>query len=251
MRAFGAVGQECFTPPKPGAAAVYRIALQVSSRTRMSPVSHSTLVNSEMWGHGLLDLLAGSSGRGRMKLLFDFFPVVVFFITFKMHDDTNQGILVATAVIIVATIVQVAISWMMSRKVEKMHIITLVLVVTFGGITLLLEDEIFIKWKPTVVNWLFALAFLGSEYISKKSFIRRLMEGNINLPEPVWKRLNLAWVGFFLVAGALNLYVVYNFDTDTWVNFKLFGLLALTVVFMVLQGLYLMRHVQDEESPEQ
>jgi len=185
-----------------------------------------------------------------MKLLFDFFPVVLFFITFKMHDDTNQGILMATAVIIVATIVQVAISWMMSRKVESMHVITLVLVVTFGGITLLLEDEIFIKWKPTVVNWLFALAFLGSEYIGKKSFIRRLMEGNINLPDPVWKRLNLAWVGFFLVAGALNLYVVYNFDTDTWVNFKLFGLLALTVVFMVLQGLYLMRHVQHEESPE-
>ena len=185
-----------------------------------------------------------------MKLLFDFFPVLLFFVTFKLYDDPQAGILAATLVIIVATIVQVAVSWVMHKRVEKLHIITLALVVMFGGITLLLEDEIFIKWKPTVVNWLFALVFLGSEFIGKKSLIRRLMDAKITLEDNIWTRLNLSWITFFLVAGALNLYVVYNYDTDTWVNFKLFGLLGLTFAFIVLQGFYLVHHIQDDETDE-
>jgi intracellular septation protein len=167
-----------------------------------------------------------------MKLLFDFFPVLLFFITFKMHEDPQRGILVATAVIIAATLVQVGVTWFRNRRVEKMHVVTLVLVVIFGGATLLLKDEIFIKWKPTVVNWLFAIAFLASEFIGSKNLVRRMMESSVQLPDFVWRRLNLSWVMFFTVMGVLNLYVVYNFDTDTWVDFKLFGLLILPGTFM-------------------
>lgn len=183
-----------------------------------------------------------------MKLLFDFFPVLLFFIAFKLHEDPQQGILSATAVIIVATIVQVGLSWAFRRRVEKLHLITLALVVLFGGITLALEDEIFIKWKPTVVNWLFAVAFLGSEFIGAKSIVRRMMEGKIELPRPVWRKLNLSWVSFFTVMGFLNLYVIYNFDTATWVDFKLFGLMGLTFAFVIAQGFYLMRHIKSEDD---
>ncbi|MCP5151304.1 MAG: septation protein A [Ectothiorhodospiraceae bacterium] len=186
-----------------------------------------------------------------MKLFLDFLPVILFFVAYKMHDDPHRGMLVATAVIIVATAVQVAITWLRNRKVERMPLVTLALVVVFGGATLLLEDEIFIKWKPTVVNWLFALAFLGSQFIGGKNLVQRMMEGSVKLPTAIWNRLNLGWVGFFLAMGVVNLWVVYNFDTDTWVNFKLFGLLGLTVLFVVAQGLYLMRHVEPEPDAEE
>jgi intracellular septation protein len=186
-----------------------------------------------------------------MKLLFDFFPVVLFFITFKMHEDPQQGILVATAVIIVATVAQVAVTWLRQRRVQKMHLVTLALVVVFGGATLLLKDEIFIKWKPTVVNWLFAAAFLASEFIGKKNLVRRMMDASVNLPDIAWRKLNLSWVVFFSVMGVVNLYVVYNFDTDTWVDFKLFGLLGLTLVFVVAQSFYLVRHMEAEDGPEE
>ncbi|MDX1433494.1 MAG: septation protein A [Gammaproteobacteria bacterium] len=182
------------------------------------------------------------------KLLFDFFPVVLFFVTYKMYDDPQEGIIAATAVIIAATCVQVAISWFRHRRVEKMHLITLAVVVALGGVTIALNDEIFVKWKPTAVNWLFAAVFLASEFVGRKNLVRRLMDAKIELPAQVWTRLNLSWVAFFTLMGALNLYVVYNFDTDTWVNFKLFGLLGLTLVFVLLQAVYLMRHVSDDED---
>ena len=183
-----------------------------------------------------------------MKLLFDFFPIVLFFVAYKMHDDPHQGFIVATAVIIVATAAQVLVMWLRERRVEKMHLAVLVIVVVFGGITLALDDEIFFKWKPTVVNWLFAVVFLGSEFIGAKNVVRRLMESKVKLPDPVWTRLNASWVVFFAVCGALNLFVIYNFDTDTWVNFKLFGLMGLTLVFVLGQGVYMMRHMPAEED---
>lgn len=185
-----------------------------------------------------------------MKLLLDFFPIILFFITYKMYDDAREGILAATAVIIIATIVQVSITWFRQRRVERMHMVTLVLIVVFGGATLLLKDEMFIKWKPTVVNWLFGAAFLATQFIGKRPLVQRMMEGNVRLPDAVWGRLNFAWIGFFVVMGLANIYVVYNFDTDTWVNFKLFGMLGLTLVFVVAQGFYLMRHVlPDDPEP--
>ncbi len=183
-----------------------------------------------------------------MKILFDFFPVLLFFLTFKAYEDQQQGILAATAVIIAATAVQVGVSWWRRRKIETIHLVTLALVVVFGGATLVLQDEMFIKWKPTVVNWLFAAAFLGSEVIGERNVVERLMGESLELARPIWRRLNLAWVAFFFAMGLLNLYVVYNFDTETWVNFKLFGLMGLMLVFVLAQGLYMARHMPADDN---
>ena len=157
-------------------------------------------------------------------------------------------IYVATAVLIIASLLQTSVHWLMHRRFEKMHVITLVLVCVFGGLTLILQDEMFIKWKPTVINWLFAIAFLGSQFIGEKPIIQRMMGDHIVLPIHIWLRLNVAWSIFFISLGIINLYVIYNFDTETWVNFKLFGLLGLTFVFVIAQSLYLARYMQASEE---
>lgn len=183
-----------------------------------------------------------------MKILFDFFPVLLFFTAFKLTDD---NIYIATAAAIAATVVQVTVFWVKHRRLEKLHVITLSLLVLFGGATLLLHDEVYIKWKPTVLNWLFGLVFIASHFIGKRPVIQRLMAQAITLPQAVWYRLNLAWSVFFIAVGFINLYVVYNFDTDTWVNFKLFGIIGLTLVFIIAQSLYISRYVkQDADSGE-
>jgi intracellular septation protein len=181
-----------------------------------------------------------------MKFLYDFFPIVLFFVAFKLY-----GIYTATAVAIAASVLQVAIYWLKYRKFENMHLITLAIITVFGGATLLLEDEIFIKWKPTVLNWLFAIVFLGSQFIGKKTIVERVMGANIQLKAAEWIKLNLSWVVFFVALGALNLYVLYNYDTDTWVNFKLFGMLGLSLVFMIIQTSYIMRLNGPKDSKEQ
>lgn len=186
-----------------------------------------------------------------MKFLFDFFPILLFFIAFKMVEDPKQGILVATGVAIVASFVQVGLFWAKHRRFERMHVITLALIVVLGGATLLLQDETFIKWKPTAVNWLFGLVFLVSQFVGSKPLVQRMMESNVELPQPVWSRLNISWVGFFITMGFVNLYVVYNYDTETWVNFKLFGMLGLTLVFVVVQAFYLARHIKPDDVPEE
>jgi intracellular septation protein len=188
------------------------------------------------------------NARGKwMKILFDFFPILLFFITFKLYTDPTEGVLAATLVAIVASFIQVGIVWVRHHQVEKMHIVTLALIVVLGGATLLLRDEIYIKWKPTAVNWLFALVFLASQLIGRKSLVQRMLEGNFSLQTAIWNRLNATWVLFFLLMGFLNLFVVYNFDTETWVNFKLFGLLGLTLLFVLAQSLYLVRHVKQDD----
>jgi intracellular septation protein len=179
-----------------------------------------------------------------MKFLFDFFPVLLFFLAYKAFD-----IYVATAVAIAATLVQIAVVWTKTRKVAPMQLVTLAVIVVFGGLTLYLHDEQFIKWKPTVINWLFGAVFLASHFFGRQTAIERMLAGNIVLPQPVWRRLNLGWVLFFLAMGAANLYVMTFFDRDTWVNFKLFGMLGLTLIFVVVQSLYLSRYM--EESGEQ
>ncbi len=186
-----------------------------------------------------------------MKVLFDFFPILLFFVAFKLHDDPQQGILVATAVAIAATFVQVGIFWWKHHRVEKMHLVTLALIVVLGGLTLLLEDEMFIKWKPTAVNWLFAMVFLATQFVGEKPLVRRMMEANVQLPDSVWLRLNLSWVLFFTAMGFTNLYVVYNFDTETWVDFKLFGLMGLTFAFVIAQAFYLARHIRPDKEAEE
>ncbi|MDC9724786.1 MAG: septation protein A [Gammaproteobacteria bacterium] len=192
-----------------------------------------------------------------MKLFFDFLPIALFFIAYKFgggiyHWDGQEydikGIYVATAVMIVASILHVAITWLMTRKVEKSHLITLVLVLVLGGATLWLQNPDFIKWKPTAVNWLFALAFIAAQVFSNKSLLERMMGEHIKLPDTIWFNLNIAWIVFFIFSGLANLYVAFNFDEATWVNFKLFGLLGLTIVFIIGQSIYLAKHA--EELPQ-
>ena len=181
-----------------------------------------------------------------MKLLFDLFPVLLFFAAYKLYD-----IYVATAVAIAAGLAQVAWMWLRHRRVEKTHLATAGLLVVFGGLTLALQDENFIKWKPTILDWLFAAVFVGSRLVgTRRPLVQRMMAGTVTVADPVWERLNTLWVLFFVAMGVLNLVVVYNFDTDTWVDFKLFGMLGLTFLFVVAQAFYLARHMQPEASTD-
>jgi len=178
-----------------------------------------------------------------MKFLFDIFPVLLFFAAYKAAD-----IYIATAVAIAATFAQIGWVWFRHRKVETMLWVSLAIIVVFGGATLLLRDETFIKWKPTVLYWLFGATLLIAELGFGKNLIRAMMGAQIELPEPVWSKLNWSWVGFFVVMGILNLYVAYNFTTDTWVDFKLFGGTGLMLVFVLIQAFTLAKHVQDKGS---
>src|SRR5919106_1570838 len=183
-----------------------------------------------------------------MKFLFDLLPVIVFFIAFKIPDDPHQGILLATAVAIVVSTSQVAFSWIKHRRIESMQLTTLAIILVLGGATLLWQDDRVIKWKPTAVNWLFSLAFASSQFIGKKNLIRRMMEANIHLPDPIWSRLNMSWASFFAIMGVANLYVAHHFKTETWVNFKLFGIMGLTLLFVLVQAVYLMRYAESSEE---
>lgn len=178
-----------------------------------------------------------------MKQLLEFFPIILFFIAYKLYD-----IYVATATVIVATVIQVAITWFKYRKVEKMQWITLILLLVMGGATIYLQNEQFIKWKLSIIEWLFGLAFLGSQFFGEKPFIERIMSANLDLPKVVWKRLNLMWALFFISVGFINLYVMFQFNTDDWVTFKTFGVPGLMVIFIALQMLYLYRHVPENKE---
>ncbi|MGH1461470.1 MAG: septation protein A [Neptuniibacter sp.] len=182
-----------------------------------------------------------------MKLLLDFLPIVIFFAVYKYSND----IILATAILIPATLLQMLYTWIKTHKIEKMQLVTLVLVIVLGGATVLLQDKTFIQWKPTVVNWLFGLAFLGSQFIGEKTIVQRIMGSNIALPDYAWKNLNIAWVIFFILMGVINLFVAYSFSEETWVNFKLFGMLGLTLLFILAQGLYLSRHIQNTDAKDQ
>ncbi|MBK1723413.1 septation protein A [Thiocystis violacea] len=217
-----------------------------------------------------------------MKLLIDFFPVLLFFAAYKL-----AGIYWATGVAIAAAALQVGWSLIRHRRAEKMHLVTLGLLTVFGGLTIALQDPIFVMWKPTLVNWLFAAAFIGSQLIGERTLIERMMGHSIELPKPIWSRLNLLWTAFFVFLGLANLFVVYvgsgfyqaqqallaasgqtgvdlsacaaTFSgtllalcqdaqgrEDVWVNFKLFGMMGLTIAFVIAQAFYLSRHVKDD-----
>ena len=178
-----------------------------------------------------------------MKMLFDVFPVILFFIAFKLYD-----IYVATAVAIGATFAQIGWLWVRGRKVDNMLWVSLGVITVFGGATLLFSNETFIKWKPTVLYWLFAAVLGGAAIVFRKNLVRVMMEKQVALPEEMWGRLLTSWVGFFAVMGVLNLYVAYNFSTDAWVNFKLFGGIGLMLIFVLLQALVLAKHVQDKNE---
>ncbi|NJD33311.1 MAG: septation protein A [Betaproteobacteria bacterium] len=179
-----------------------------------------------------------------MKFLFDLFPVILFFVAFKVFD-----IYIATGVVIAATMAQIAWVWHRHGKVDTMLWVSLGLVVVFGGATLILHDETFIKWKPTILYWLFALTLFGSARFFGKNLIRAMLNQQVELPDALWPRLNYAWTTFFAVMGVLNLWVAFNFSTDTWVSFKLFGGMGLMIAFIVLQGVVLAKYIPEEKEP--
>ncbi len=209
--------------------------------------------------------------RPIMKQLFDFFPILLFFIVYKFYLDlpeawilsvngllpfmalepgeARHAIYLATLTAILATVVQVALVALIKRKVEKMLLVTLLLLLVFGGATLFLKDPVFIKWKPTAINWLFAVVFLGSHFIGDKPLVQRMMGHALEIADrSVWARLNLAWILFFVLSGVANLVVAFNFSEEIWVDFKLFGLLGLTLIFVIGQAFWLARFIPPESE---
>jgi intracellular septation protein len=188
-----------------------------------------------------------------MKFLFDFFPVLIFYIAYTISKrlvGEVQGMIIATALLIVATCAQVAITWWRKHKVEKMHLVVLALAIVFGGATIYFREPTYLIWKVTLANWLFAIAFLTSHFIGDTPIIKRMMQHAIELPEIIWTRLSYMWILFFAAIGAVNLLVASHVSFDTWVQFKLFGMLGLTFLFVVLQSIYLARHVKEKHVEE-
>jgi intracellular septation protein len=209
-----------------------------------------------------------------MKLLFDFLPIILFFVAFKVADANKAAaaafatshfgfivsggivgaeeapVLLATVVVVIATLAQVAWLAACGKKIDLMLWVSLALVVVMGGLTIWLHSETFIKWKPTLLYWVMAATLLLASLVWRKNLIRTLLGEQLTLPEPIWQRLNFAWATFFALMGALNLWVAYHFATPTWVNFKLFGLMGLLLAFALGQGLYLARYMGDDEKEE-
>ncbi|MDB5760112.1 MAG: septation protein [Burkholderia sp.] len=204
-----------------------------------------------------------------MKFLFDMFPVILFFGVFKWgegHTDAAQSmvgqylsglvsggsvgpeqapILLATAVAIIATIAQIGYLLVRGKKVDAMLWVSLAIIVVFGGATIYFHNEAFIKWKPTVLYWVFAIVLVGAQLFMNKNLIRLMMKAQIDLPDAVWTRLNMAWAAFFAAMGVVNLYIAFNFPTSTWVNFKLFGFMGLMIAFVVAQTMFLSKYIKD------
>jgi intracellular septation protein len=180
-----------------------------------------------------------------MKLLLDFFPIILFFVAFKVW-----GIYVATGVAIVATVAQIGWLRYKTGKTEPMQWVSLGVIVLFGGATIIAHNDTFIKWKPTVLYWLMAGTLAAGQLIFRKNLLKSLMGAQMQLPESAWRVTNWSWITFFSLMGVLNLWVAFNFDTDTWVNFKLFGGVGLMAVFVIGQALYLGRYTKSEEAPK-
>ncbi len=178
-----------------------------------------------------------------MKILFDLFPVILFFAVFKV-----AGVFAATAAAIAATFMQVAWVKYHHGKVDTMLWVSLGIITVFGGATLLLHDETFIKWKPTILYWFFTATLLFSALVLKKNLMRALLHEKMTLPDFVWHRLNLAWSGFFALLGIINLYVAFTFSTDAWVNFKLFGATGIMLVFILAQAAILSKYVEEDHK---
>jgi intracellular septation protein len=186
-----------------------------------------------------------------MKVLADFLPIIVFFAVYQIYGavvSKDEAMFAATIAIMVVMTIQIAVQWLRTRTVNRIMLISGVLVLVFGGITLMLRDALFIQWKVTILNWLLAIGFLASHFIGRQTLIEKLLGESIELPQLIWRRLNLLWVGNFALIGAINLYVVYNFSEATWVTFKFYGLLGLTLVMAVIQGIYISRHLT--EAPD-
>ncbi len=211
-----------------------------------------------------------------MKFLFDFLPIILFFAAFKLADThadaaarfatdhfgfvvsggvvgpVEAPVLLATIVVIAATLLQIALFLAARRRVDTMLWVTFALVSVLGGATVWFHNPTFIKWKPSALYWAMAVVFLASQTLFGKNLLKALVGEQIELPEPIWKRLNLAWIAFFVLMGVANLYVAYHYSTSTWASFKVFGLTGMMLVFMLAQGFAVARHVEiaDEPTPK-
>lgn len=210
-----------------------------------------------------------------MKFLFDFFPILLFFGVFKLGERNPETafeiasqylsglisggaikpdqapIMLATVVVILATVFQIAYVKLRGRKVDGMLWVSFAIITLFGGATIYFHDENFIKWKPTILYWVFALALFVAQFGFKKNLMRQVMEQTIKLPETVWNKVGLSWMGFFFVLGLLNLFVafvVYKTDTSAWVSFKLFGITGIFFVFIIAQTLFLSKYIDEEKA---
>ncbi|WP_017939645.1 septation protein A [Zestomonas thermotolerans] len=188
-----------------------------------------------------------------MKQFIDFIPLILFFIVYKLdprsielagHELTLGGIFSATAVLILSSLVVYGSLLAIQRRLDKGQWLTLIGCLAFGSLTLLFHDETFLKWKAPVVSWLFAIGFAASHFIGDRPLIQRMMGHAVQLPQPIWNRLNVAWVLFFIISGAANLFVAFTFES-IWVDFKVFGSLGMTLLFLIGQGLFLARHIHD------
>ena len=188
-----------------------------------------------------------------MKFLFDLFPLLLFFTAFKMYD-----IFIATGVAIGASAVQVGSYWLKNRRFETMHLVTFGTIAVFGGLTLVLHDDTFIKWKPTIIYWLMAGVLLGSQYFGKKPAIEHLLGSQVSVPRHIWLRQNMNWAIFFAVIGVLNLYIAFYYAPeldaavrqDIWVKAKVFGFTGLTLVFIIVQAMLMAPHIREPEKPK-
>lgn len=178
-----------------------------------------------------------------MKQLLEFIPLIIFFAVYKMFD-----IYTATGSLMVTTGLLLAFNYFKYGKVEKMHVITFLMVFVFGTLTLVLHDDVFIKWKVTAVYTLFSIALLVSQFILKKPIIKQMLGKEMTLPEHVWSTLNIAWAVFFLLLGLLNVYVAFSLSQEVWVNFKVFGLLGATLAFTLLSGVYIYKYLPNEKK---
>jgi intracellular septation protein len=180
-----------------------------------------------------------------MKFLFDFFPLILFFVAFELYD-----VYVATAVAIAATFAQIGWLKLRRRRVDTMLWVSLVIIVVFGGLTLALHDETFIKWKPTVLYWIFGLVLAGSELGFRRNLIRAMLGEQVQMPESVWRRLNWSWALFFVFMGAANLWVAFTFPLATWVKVKVFGGIGMLLLFVLLQAVYLSRYIEEKPGAD-
>ena len=192
-----------------------------------------------------------------MKQLAEFVPIALFFIVYQLNGEavslggwsyTFDGIYTATAVLMIATLLQVALTYAFTRELEKRGLWMLLAVLVFGGATLLLRNQMFIQWKPTIFNWALAIAFGASQFIGDKNLMERTLGSQIRLPKPVWSKLNLLWVANFAIVGTLNLVVAYGFSEATWVSYKLYSAIGFTVVLTVLTAVMISPHLKEETS---
>lgn len=180
-----------------------------------------------------------------MQLLLEFLPVVVFFSAYFYQGD----FFFATAALMAVMPLFLLLQWLTTRKLSRIYLASTVLVLVLGSATLFFREQSFLFWKPTVLNWAIALVFLGSHWIGEKTIVQRIMGGVAELASEQWAKLNLIWVGFFVLVGAVNLYVAYTFSEAFWVKFKLFGMLGLTLVFVIVQSVWLMRAMRKSTAP--